>query len=98
MKSGDSPTIPLTEADKPPAELRDRWKVVEKMAMVTQYAFSGDYTGWLPYHPIFAPADRSLIVEAIEKSVLEVAKYDAGKFSTFISTCHTHCIYQMTGL
>jgi len=30
------------------------------MAMVTQYAFSGDYT-----------------VEAIEKSVLEVAKYDA---------------------
>jgi len=28
--SGDSPTIPLTEADKPPAELRDRWKVVEK--------------------------------------------------------------------
>lgn len=44
-QSGDSPTIPLTEVDEPPTELRDRWKVVEKMAMVTQYAFSGDYTG-----------------------------------------------------
>ncbi|KAF7986115.1 hypothetical protein HWV62_41553 [Athelia sp. TMB] len=58
--SGESPTIPLCEANEPPAELRDRWKIVEKMSMVTQYAFSGDYT-----------------VEAIEKSVQEVAKYDA---------------------
>lgn len=49
-QSGDSPTIPLTEVDEPPTELRDRWKVVEKMAMVTQYAFSGDYTG--PYHSL----------------------------------------------
>jgi len=58
--SGDSPTIPLCEVNEPPTELRERWKLVEKMAMVTQYAFSGDYT-----------------VEAIEKSVEEVAKYDA---------------------
>ncbi|KAL6302276.1 AAA domain-containing protein [Sparassis latifolia] len=42
--SGDSAEIPLVEFDKPPAELRDRWKVVEKMEMVTQYTFAGDYT------------------------------------------------------
>ncbi|KAG6857486.1 hypothetical protein H0H87_002111 [Tephrocybe sp. NHM501043] len=58
--SGDGPDIPLVLSDKPPNELRDRWKVVEKMAMVPQYAFAGDYT-----------------VEAIEKGVNEVAKFDA---------------------
>ncbi|KAF5384151.1 hypothetical protein D9615_003188 [Tricholomella constricta] len=42
--SGDGPDIPLVLADKPPTELRDRWKVVEKMAMIPQYAFAGDYT------------------------------------------------------
>ncbi|EIW79654.1 hypothetical protein CONPUDRAFT_137936 [Coniophora puteana RWD-64-598 SS2] len=42
--SGDEPTIPLVETDKPPSSLKDRWKVIEKMDMVTQYAFSGDYT------------------------------------------------------
>lgn len=44
-KSGDSPTIPLVEADHPPTEVHERWKVVEKMEMVTQYTFAGDYTG-----------------------------------------------------
>ncbi|KAK7683695.1 hypothetical protein QCA50_013071 [Cerrena zonata] len=58
--SGDSPTIPLVEADHPPAEIHERWKVVEKMEMVTQYTFAGDYT-----------------VEAIDKAVSDVAKFDA---------------------
>ncbi|TCD60876.1 hypothetical protein EIP91_009382 [Steccherinum ochraceum] len=58
--SGDSAEIPLVEAGKYPTEVRDRWKVVEKMELVTQYAFAGDYT-----------------VEAIDKAVQEVAKFDA---------------------
>ncbi|KDQ56692.1 hypothetical protein JAAARDRAFT_207783 [Jaapia argillacea MUCL 33604] len=58
--SGDSPEIPLVQSDKPPVEVRDRWKVVQKMNMITQYAFAGDYT-----------------VEAIEKAVVEVAKFDS---------------------
>lgn len=45
LKSGDGPDIPLVEADSPPPEVKDRWKVVEKMNMIPQYAFSGDYTG-----------------------------------------------------
>lgn len=45
LQSGDSPTIPLVEADHPPTEIHERWKVVEKMEMVTQYTFAGDYTG-----------------------------------------------------
>ncbi|KAK2460039.1 hypothetical protein APHAL10511_007962 [Amanita phalloides] len=58
--SGDGPDIALVEMNKPPSELKDRWKIVEKMNMIPQYAFAGDFT-----------------VEAIEKSVTEVAKYDA---------------------
>ncbi|KAF4613211.1 hypothetical protein D9613_011059 [Agrocybe pediades] len=42
--SGDGPDIVLTEADKPPTEVKERWKVTEKMYMVPQYAFAGDYT------------------------------------------------------
>ncbi|KAF9495262.1 hypothetical protein BDN71DRAFT_1447943 [Pleurotus eryngii] len=42
--SGDGADIPLVEADSPPPEVKDRWKVVEKMNMIPQYAFSGDYT------------------------------------------------------
>ncbi|KZT64100.1 hypothetical protein DAEQUDRAFT_679169 [Daedalea quercina L-15889] len=42
--SGDSPVIPLVESDRLPSEIKDRWKVVEKMELVTQYAFAGDYT------------------------------------------------------
>ena len=33
----------LVEADKP-LELKDRWKVVDKMEMITQYTFAGDFT------------------------------------------------------
>ncbi|KAJ6453645.1 AAA domain-containing protein [Mycena vitilis] len=42
--SGDGPDILLVDALKPPTEMKDRWKVVEKMSMVPQYAFAGDYT------------------------------------------------------
>jgi len=44
-QSGDGPDIALTEADKPPAQVKERWKVTEKMYMIPQYAFAGDYTG-----------------------------------------------------
>ncbi|KAJ6597514.1 AAA domain-containing protein [Mycena vulgaris] len=43
-QSGDGPDIQLVDALKPPIEMKDRWKVVEKMAMIPQYAFAGDYT------------------------------------------------------
>ena len=49
LKSGDSPAIPLVESDEQPTEVRDRWKVIEKMSMITQYAFAGDYTGMYAY-------------------------------------------------
>ena len=49
LKSGDSPAIPLVESDGQPTEVRDRWKVIEKMSMITQYAFAGDYTGMYAY-------------------------------------------------
>ena len=49
IKSGDSPAIPLVESDGQPTEVRDRWKVIEKMSMITQYAFAGDYTGMCAY-------------------------------------------------
>jgi len=42
--SGDGHDIELVSADKPPTDLKTRWKVVEKMNMVPQYAFAGDYT------------------------------------------------------
>ncbi|KAJ7173000.1 AAA domain-containing protein [Mycena crocata] len=42
--SGDGPDIQLVNALKPPTDMKDRWKVVEKMAMIPQYAFAGDYT------------------------------------------------------
>ncbi|KAJ6562445.1 AAA domain-containing protein [Mycena capillaripes] len=42
--SGDGPDILLVDALKPPTEMKDRWKVVEKMNMVPQYAFAGDHT------------------------------------------------------
>jgi len=45
LKSGDGAEILLVEANKPPTELRDRWRVVQKMTMIPQYAFAGDYTG-----------------------------------------------------
>lgn len=42
---GDTAEVPLVETNAPPEELRDRWKVVQKMEMTTQYSFAGDYTG-----------------------------------------------------
>ncbi|KAK0451876.1 AAA domain-containing protein [Armillaria borealis] len=60
LSPGDGPEIPLVEIDKPPVDLRDRWKIIEKMDMIPQYAFAGDYT-----------------VEAIQKGVQEVGKFDA---------------------
>ncbi|KAF7330099.1 hypothetical protein MKEN_00274300 [Mycena kentingensis (nom. inval.)] len=42
--SGDGPDILLVDALNPPTEMKDRWKVVEKMNMIPQYAFAGDYT------------------------------------------------------
>jgi len=44
-QSGDGPDIMLTEEGKPLTELKDRWKVTEKMFMIPQYAFAGDFTG-----------------------------------------------------
>lgn len=45
LQSGDGPDIILVEVDKPPTELKERWKVVEKIHMIPQYAFAGDFTG-----------------------------------------------------
>jgi len=42
--SGDSPEIPLVMTHQAPLELKDRVKVVEKMDMIPQYTFAGDYT------------------------------------------------------
>jgi len=45
LQSGDGPDIVLTEANNAPTELKERWKVTEKIYMVPQYAFAGDFTG-----------------------------------------------------
>lgn len=83
QQSGDSPVIPLVDPHSPPEEVKDRWKVVEKMELVTQYTFAGDYTGEVNAPPGW---DNSLLiffvyttVEAIDKAVTEVAKFDAGE-------------------
>lgn len=44
FQSGDGPDIMLTEEGKPWTEVKDRWKVTEKMLMIPQYAFAGDFT------------------------------------------------------
>ncbi|KAH7919391.1 hypothetical protein BV22DRAFT_1199497 [Leucogyrophana mollusca] len=77
--SGDEPLIPLVDTDKYPVNVRDRWKVIEKMNLVTQYAFSGDYT-----------------VEAIEKGVTEVAKFDADDWFVIAITDANFGRYQIT--
>ncbi|KAI0672393.1 AAA domain-containing protein [Trametes maxima] len=41
--SGDSASIPLVEVGQE-LEIKDRWKVVDKMETITQYTFAGDYT------------------------------------------------------
>ena len=68
----------LTEAGKPLTELKDRWKVTEKMLMIPQYAFAGDFTGMsLSSQSSFSTiSNRTYAVEAITKGVTEVAKYD----------------------
>ena len=43
--SGDGPEIPLVMLDNPPVEIKQRWKVAEKMNLIPQYAFAGDHTG-----------------------------------------------------
>ena len=45
LQCGDTAEVPLVDAKAPPEELHDRWKVVQKMEMTTQYSFAGDYTG-----------------------------------------------------
>ncbi|KAI0772733.1 AAA domain-containing protein [Trametes elegans] len=47
--SGDSASIPLVETNQE-LEIRDRWKVVDKMEMITQYTFAGDYTRASRHH------------------------------------------------
>ena len=48
--------------------------------MITQYAFSGDYTG-MNANSLYIIQKLSQVVEAIEKAVDDVGKYDAGKSS-----------------
>jgi len=43
--SGDGPDIVLVSPNALSLDVKDRWKVTEKMHMVPQYAFAGDYTG-----------------------------------------------------
>ncbi|ETW77425.1 hypothetical protein HETIRDRAFT_156533 [Heterobasidion irregulare TC 32-1] len=42
--SGDSADIPLVQMGQSVSEVSERWAVVEKMNLVTQYAFAGDFT------------------------------------------------------
>ncbi|KAG7095577.1 hypothetical protein E1B28_006310 [Marasmius oreades] len=77
--SGDEAVIPLITTDKPPTEMKERWKVVEKMYMIPQYAFSGDYT-----------------VEAIQKGVEEVGKFDADDWFVIAITDANFERYQIT--
>lgn len=80
-QSGDSPDIPLVKMTDSVSEVADRWKVVEKMNLTTQYAFSGDFTGKLLIdHHLLAIANTPHlpVVEALEKAVTEVSKFDGG--------------------
>lgn len=86
-QSGDGPDIMLTEEGKPLTQLKDRWKVTEKMFMIPQYAFAGDFTGmYSSVQSSFSVVVITLyIVEAITKGVTEVAKYDAGGYIFVLS-------------
>ena len=89
--------IPLVEAGKS-LEIRDRWKVVDKMEMITQYTFAGDFTGTCrsPSFPGNSGLSALIAVEAIDKAVTEVAKFDAGE--TLSVACGTMLtVLQMTG-
>ncbi|KAI0708684.1 AAA domain-containing protein [Earliella scabrosa] len=76
--SGDSAEMPLVEANQQ-LEVRDRWKVVDKMEMVTQYTFAGDFT-----------------VEAIDKAVTEVGKFDADDWFVIALTDANFARYNIT--
>ncbi|KAF5377791.1 hypothetical protein D9757_008075 [Collybiopsis confluens] len=77
--SGDESVIELIKAGEPPVELKERWKVTEKMNMIPQYAFAGDNT-----------------VEAIQKGVDEVAKFDADDWFVITITDANFGRYQIT--
>ncbi|KAF9078337.1 AAA domain-containing protein [Rhodocollybia butyracea] len=77
--SGDEPVIPLVTAEQPPMDLKERWKVTEKMYMIPQYAFAGDNT-----------------VEAIQKGVDDVAKFDADDWFVITITDANFGRYQIT--
>ncbi|EKM57120.1 uncharacterized protein PHACADRAFT_92032 [Phanerochaete carnosa HHB-10118-sp] len=76
---GDSAEVPLVTAGASPAAVADRWKVVQKMDLTTQYSFAGDYT-----------------VEAIEKAVDEVAKFDADEWFVIAITDANFGRYNIT--
>ncbi|PIL28944.1 hypothetical protein GSI_08991 [Ganoderma sinense ZZ0214-1] len=76
--SGDSPEVALVETDKQ-LELKERWKVVDKMEMITQYTFAGDFT-----------------LEAIDKSVTEVAKFDGDDYFVIAITDANFARYNIT--
>lgn len=42
--SGESAEIPFVNVDALPTNSGDRWKIVEKMALITQYCWPGDET------------------------------------------------------
>ncbi|KAH9924969.1 AAA domain-containing protein [Epithele typhae] len=76
--SGDSAEVALVEAGEN-LEINDRWKVVEKMEMITQYTFAGDFT-----------------VEAIDKAVTEVAKFDGDDWFVIALTDANFARYNIT--
>ncbi|KAJ7594399.1 AAA domain-containing protein [Mycena floridula] len=78
--SGDGHDLALVTTDKPPTTITERVKVTEKMMMVPQYAFAGDYT-----------------VEAIEKGVKDVAKFDADDWHLIAITDANFGRYRITG-
>ena len=79
FQSGDSAEMPLVEAGQT-LEINDRWKVVDKMEMITQYTFAGDFTGKTRLLVTSLSTYIAFTVEAIDKAVSEVAKFDGGKF------------------
>lgn len=64
------------------------------MEMVTQYTFAGDYTGKLSvYRYMFAPPKILFVVEAIDKAVTEVSKFDAGTIDVQLCVVVLNCTF-----
>jgi hypothetical protein len=83
----------LTDASKPPTELKERWKITEKMYMIPQYAFAGDFTGKMVVVYLLGDIhSHACAVESIVKGVNEVAKYDAGKDSSHVTFFRTNAL------